>query len=156
MGGDASYNSASSLHTFEDELIVEDYDHFAATGARPAAVPTHPVWAVDAEDLKMLHRVGRGNFGDVWLCTLHNSTAEFDEFHEVAVKVLPPISEDQARILYRKFATLFQASQGLKGVSWPRGISTKNGKVDLLNSVFNLFTFELISPEPDFQVAPPR
>ncbi|KAL3699007.1 hypothetical protein R1sor_017029 [Riccia sorocarpa] len=79
-----------------------------------------------------MHRIGRGLFGDVWLATLHNSTEEFDEFHEVAVKMMPLIADDRVRVLLAKFEGLFQAAQGLKRVSWPQGISTKNGKACII------------------------
>lgn len=130
MGGDL-YGPVSPANSIDDEFYPEDYEVFGTTvNVGRAAGHTQSVW-VDPEILKPLHRIGRGPFGDSWLATVHNSTADFDEYHEVAVKMLPVDSEEQVRSLLQKFESQFQITEGMRGVSWPQGISIKNGRVSL-------------------------
>jgi hypothetical protein len=128
MGGE-QYGPVSPDSSINDELFPEDYDRFGTAVNVKTAEPsrTHP-W-VDPNILKLMHRIGRGPFGDVWLATIHNCTEDFNEYHEVAVKMLPPGSEEQVRSSLRKFESVFHTAQGLRGVSWPYGISIKDGRV---------------------------
>ena len=93
---------------------------------------------VKPEKIKLKHRIGRGHFGDVWIATLHTSDEEFEEFHEVAAKILSFVKDEQVTELLPKFYHIFQRCQNLKRVSWPRGISRKNEKV---NALFQCFDF---------------
>ncbi|CAK9273168.1 unnamed protein product [Sphagnum jensenii] len=124
-------NSKRSI-SIDDELFPEDYDRFGTAVNVKTGEPsrTHP-W-VDPNILKLMHRIGRGPFGDVWLATIHNCTEDFNEYHEVAVKMLPPGSEEQVRSSLRKFESVFHTAQGLRGVSWPYGISIKDGRACII------------------------
>lgn len=132
MGGD-SFAPSSALSPDEDELFAEDFELDSMPEMMGGESDQRPSW-IEPNDLKLMHRIGRGLFGDVWLATLHNSTEEFDEFHEVVVKMLPLISDEKIRTVLGKFETLYEASQGLNRVSWPRGMSTKDGKVSINHS----------------------
>lgn len=109
-----------------DYEFLEDSDHvnIVATSARKVSS-----W-VDPGVLKLTHRIGRGSFGDVWLATHHRSTADYEEYHEVAVKMLNPIKDDQIEAFLAKFENLFLKCQGLKGVCYLHGISVIKGRVN--------------------------
>lgn len=79
--------------------------------------------------LKLKHRIGRGPFGDVWLATHHQTADDFDEYHEVAVKMLHPVKEDQISKLLNKLNELFSKLRELPGVCWLHGISVISGKI---------------------------
>jgi hypothetical protein len=164
MGGQQPpYGLVSPNSSIDDELFPEDYEQFGTpVNVNRAADPsrTHP-W-VDPSILKLMHRVGRGHFGDVWLATIHNRTEDFDEYHEVAVKMLPTGSEEQVHSLLQKFESLFHTVQGLRGVSWPYGVSIKDGKVQvstcgplfLLILLTSLFSSRLRLPRPQILQIP--
>ncbi|BBN17803.1 hypothetical protein MPTK1_7g16990 [Marchantia polymorpha subsp. ruderalis] len=130
MGGD-SFGPSLPRTASEEDYFGDDFEQFGSTSGLMETSSQRPSW-IEPDDLKLMHRIGRGLFGDVWLATLHNSTEEFDEFHEVAVKMMPLIADDRVRILLAKFEALFEAAQGLNRVSWPQGISTKNGKACII------------------------
>lgn len=111
--------------SFEYELFEGDPDHLRTVVA--SSKQTGP-W-IEPAKLKLRQRVGRGPFGDVWLATHHQSTKDYDEFHEVAIKLLPLIKEDHVKAVLDKFETLFLKCQGAGGVCWLQGISIISGKV---------------------------
>lgn len=117
---------AQPAASFEYELL-EDDDQLRTVVV--SSSQTSP-WIQPAK-LKLRHRVGRGAFGDVWLATYHQSMEDYDQFHEVAVKMLHPIKEDHIRDVLDKFEDLFSKCQGVGGVCWLHGISIINGKVSL-------------------------
>ncbi|KAG9456730.1 hypothetical protein H6P81_001238 [Aristolochia fimbriata] len=84
---------------------------------------------IDPAVLKLSHRIGRGPFGDVWMATHHQSTADYDEHHEVAVKMLHPLKEDQMQTFLEKFEDVFFKCRDLRGVCFLHGISILNGKI---------------------------
>ncbi|KAL2318072.1 hypothetical protein Fmac_031948 [Flemingia macrophylla] len=84
---------------------------------------------IEPERLKLRHRIGRGPFGDVWIATHHQSTEDYDEYHEVAAKMLHPLREDDVKIVLAKFNELYFKCQGVASVSWLHGISILNGRV---------------------------
>ncbi|KAL5729647.1 Protein KINASE OF THE OUTER CHLOROPLAST MEMBRANE 1 [Ranunculus cassubicifolius] len=110
---------------FEFELFEGDPDHLTTVVATPNLVSP---W-IDPASLKLKHRIGRGPFGDVWLGTHHRFGNDYEQYHEVAVKMLPPIKEDQLQTFLTKFDTLFENCQGLHAVCWLHGISFINGKI---------------------------
>ena len=114
--------------SFEYELLEDDPDHVTTVGASSSQISP---W-IQPKKLKLRHRIGRGNFGDVWLATHHQSTEDYEQFHEVAVKILHPIKEDHMRVVLDKFEDLFSKCQGLRGVCWLQGISIISGKVSFL------------------------
>ncbi|CAM6128845.1 unnamed protein product [Calypogeia fissa] len=130
MGGD-SFNPSTLPLDPDVEDYGEDFEFDnISTLMGESDQPLRPSW-IEPDHLNLKHRIGRGLFGDVWLATIHNNTVEFDEYHEVAVKMLPLISDDNLRTVVGKFETLyqaFQAARNLERVSWPRGMSAKNGK----------------------------
>ena len=114
--------------SFEYELLEDDPDHPTTVVASSSQISP---W-IEPSKLKLRHRIGRGPFGDLWLATHHQSTEDYDEFHEVAIKMLQPIKEEHARALLDKFEDLFSKCQGVGGVCWLHGVSVISGKVDYL------------------------
>lgn len=115
---------APPVTPFEYEFY-EDPDHLRTVVA--SSCQSTP-W-IDPAKLKLRHRIGRGPFGDVWLATHHQSTEDYDEYHEVVVKMLHAIKEDHTRVVLDKFNDLFSKCQGIGGVCLLHGISVINGKV---------------------------
>lgn len=115
--------------SFEYELFEGDPDHLRTVAATSTQLSP---W-IDPASLKLKHRIGRGLFGDVWLATHHQSADDYDEYHEVAVKMLHTIREDHMQMFLDKFAGIFLKCRQLKGVCWLHGISIKTGKVILHN-----------------------
>lgn len=120
-GQDFSVNSADNESG--------DYEVLGTT-----VTSSNHLW-VDPNILKLLHRIGRGPFGDVWLATIHSSTKDFDEFHEVVVKMLPD-AHDHIHSLLQRFQNTYQHVEAVKGVCWPQGITIKNGRVSRVLLVF--------------------
>lgn len=121
-----------SAPSFEYEILDRDAEFLRPVGASSNRTSA---W-IEPERLKLRHRIGRGPFGDVWLATHHQSTDDYDEYHEVAAKMLPAIAEDQTKIVLEKFNELYFKCQGVTSVSWIHGISILNGRVSV---VFGLF-----------------
>jgi hypothetical protein len=115
--------------SFEYELLEDDPEHLITVVV--ASSSQRSPW-IEPSKLKLRHRIGRGPFGDVWLATHHQSTEDYDEFHEVAVKMLQPIKEEHTRALLDKFEDLFSKCQGVGGVCWLHGVSIISGKVECL------------------------
>ncbi|GAV85702.1 Pkinase_Tyr domain-containing protein [Cephalotus follicularis] len=120
--------STQTAGSFEFELFEGDPEHLRTVVA--SSNPATP-W-IDPTKLKLRHRIGRGPFGDVWLATHHRSTADYDEYHEVALKMLHPIKEDQMRSVCDKLNNLVCECQGIEGVCWLQGISVISGKICLI------------------------
>ncbi|KAG5030948.1 hypothetical protein JHK85_014930 [Glycine max] len=110
---------------FDFELLVGD--HLRTVSASSSSSRADP-W-IEPERLKLRHRIGRGPFGDVWLATHHQSTEDYDEYHEVAAKMLPPIREEHMKTALEKFCELYFRCQGVARVCWLLGISILNGRV---------------------------
>ncbi|CAN6985270.1 unnamed protein product [Brassica rapa subsp. trilocularis] len=107
----------------EYEIIEGGSESALATGASP--------W-MNSATLKLRHRIGRGPFGDVWLATHHQSTEDYDEHHEVAIKMLHPIKEDQRKVVVDKFEDLFSKCQGVESVCMLRGVSSISGRICII------------------------
>ena len=123
--------------SYEFELVEGDSDQLTVK-APPSQIS---LW-IDPTTIKLRHRIGRGPFGDVWLATHHQTTENYVEYREVAVKMLHPIREDHIKIVLDKFSDLFCKCQSLKGVCLLQGISIIGGKVSLLSGFtynFNIF-----------------
>lgn len=125
MAGKVVPAQSSAVASFEYELFEGDPDHLRTVAA--SSNESFP-W-IDPAKLKLRHRIGRGPFGDVWLATHHQSTQDYDEYHEVAVKMLHPIKEDYLRAVLDKFDDIFSRCQGIEGVCLLHGMSIINGKV---------------------------
>ncbi|KAL6587768.1 hypothetical protein OROMI_000746 [Orobanche minor] len=80
-----------------------------------------------AEKIRVLERIGHCVFGDVWLSTHHQASDDFDEYHEVAVKMLHLLNEDLTQTFVDKFKRLFLKCREIQGVGWLHGISVMNG-----------------------------
>ncbi|CAL5440100.1 unnamed protein product [Camellia sinensis] len=117
--------AVQSVASFDYELYEGDPDHLRTVVATPPLI--HP-W-IDPASLKLKHRIGRGPFGDVWLATHHQSGEDFDEYHEVVVKMLHLIKEDHVQKFLNKFEELFLKLRGLSAVCCLHGISIISGKI---------------------------
>lgn len=110
---------------FDYELYEGDPDHLRTV----VATPSQPSPSIDSSSLKIKHRIGHGPFGDVWLATHHQSAQDYDEYHEVAVKMLHPIKKDQMPKFLDKFEELFPKFRRLQSICWLHGISVISGKI---------------------------
>lgn len=98
---------------------------------------------IDPEMLRLKHRIGRGPFGDLWIATHHVSTSDYDEYHEVAVKMLPPVKDDRhIQAILARFHQAFKNIQGLPHVCFLYGVTVKNGK----NVSFIILLIKLLLP----------
>ncbi|GAB2284924.1 hypothetical protein Dimus_019377 [Dionaea muscipula] len=116
-------------HAFQFMLVDGDADQLRSVSAIPND-DTSP-W-IDPASLKLRHRIGRGPFGDVWLATHHQSGEDYDEYHEVAIKVLNVVKENNVRIFVEKFNDFFLKCRVLNGVCWLHGASITNGKISIV------------------------
>ncbi|KAG6733975.1 E3 ubiquitin-protein ligase KEG-like [Carya illinoinensis] len=110
---------------FEYELFEGDPDHLRTVKATPTRIGP---W-IDPSSLKLKHRIGRGPFGDVFLATHHQLGHDFEEYHEVAVKMLHPLKEGCTQKFLEKFEELFFKCQVRPGVCLLHGISIVKGKI---------------------------
>ncbi|XP_014502335.1 CBL-interacting serine/threonine-protein kinase 2 [Vigna radiata var. radiata] len=117
---------------FDFELLVGDPENLRTVKASSSS--TDP-W-IEPERLKLRHRIGRGPFGDVWLATHHQSTEDYDEYHEVAAKMLPPIREEHMKTALEKFFELYFQCQGAARVFWLLGISILNGRICIIMNFY--------------------
>lgn len=88
---------------------------------------------IDPATIKLRQRIGRGLFGDVWLATRHQATADYDEYHEVAVKMLHPMKEENINVVLDRLGNLFTQCQELQHICWLQGLSVINGKVNIFS-----------------------
>ncbi|KAK7377218.1 hypothetical protein VNO80_02640 [Phaseolus coccineus] len=121
-----------SAAPFEFEIL--DTDSEIVRSVRASSKRANP-W-IEPERLKLRHRIGRGLFGDVWLATHHQSTEDYDEYHEVAAKMLHTIEEDLMKIVIEKFNKLYFTCQGVASMSWLHGISILNGRVCIIMNLY--------------------
>ncbi|KAG1363959.1 E3 ubiquitin-protein ligase KEG [Cocos nucifera] len=117
--------ASQATESFEFMLFDGDPDHLRAIVSNPNQISP---W-IDPSALKLTHRIGRGPFGDVWVATHHHCTKDYDRFHEVAVKMLYPIKDDQLQPFLVKFDEIFSKCHGLQGVCFLHGILVQNGRV---------------------------
>ncbi|XP_023761745.1 E3 ubiquitin-protein ligase KEG [Lactuca sativa] len=109
----------TSAPAFDYMLYEGDPDHLRTV----VATPSQPNPRIDSSLLKLKHRIGHGPFGDVWLATHHQSGHDYDEYHEVAMKMLHPIKEEDMTKFLVKFDELFLKIRKLQSVCWLHGIS---------------------------------
>lgn len=113
---------------FEFMIFEGDADNMRTVTVTPNEASP---W-IDPSSLRLWHRIGRGPYGDVWLGTHHRSAEDYDEHHEVAIKMLNLVKEDSTKAILDKFADSFQKFKTLKGVCWLHGISVLNGKISIV------------------------
>ncbi|CAN4076712.1 unnamed protein product [Withania somnifera] len=123
MAGKEVIKQPTSAFDFE---IVEGVSEHLTT-VMTSSCESSP-W-IDSASIKLRHRIGRGVFGDVWLATCHQTTADYDEYHEVAVKMLHPMKADNINVVLDRLGSLFTQCQGLQHVCWTQGLSVINGKL---------------------------
>ncbi|KAK9079500.1 hypothetical protein SSX86_001172 [Deinandra increscens subsp. villosa] len=126
MAGKAVENRPST--GFDFEIVDDDYDQLTTFDS--SANHINP-W-INPASIKLRHRLGRGPFGDVWLATRHEVTDDYEKFHEVAVKMLHHIKEDNIKAVLDKLNVLFSKSQGLQGACRLHGVSVINGKICII------------------------
>ena len=115
--------AAQPAAAFDFERVEDDHSRAVIASSNKISA-----W-IDPSKLKLRHRIGRGTFGDVWLATHHESTEDYDKYHEVAVKMFPLIKEDHVNVLLDKLDGLFSKCQRLGGVCSLHGFSIISGKV---------------------------
>lgn len=115
-----------SAPSFDYMLYEGDPEHLRTV----VATPNQPNPRIDSSLLKLKHRIGHGPFGDVWLATHHQSSHDYDEYHEVAIKMLHPVKEEDIPKFMVKFEDLFLKLRKLPSVCWLHGISIISGKVE--------------------------
>lgn len=120
---------------FEYELYEGDPDNLRTV---MATSNRSTLW-IDPTTLKLRHRIGRGLFGDVYLATRHQSDNDYEQFHEVIVKMLPPVKEGHVRTVLDRFDDVFKKCQGMRGVCLLYGVSVIRGRVSLLTFSPQLF-----------------
>ncbi|KAK6148994.1 hypothetical protein DH2020_016519 [Rehmannia glutinosa] len=115
------------LAPFDYELYEGDPDQLKTVDA----TPSQPNSYIDPAALKLKYRIGHGLFGDVWVATHHQSGRDYDEYHEVALKMIHPIKEDHVNEFLSKFEELWinLKSRQLQCVCWLHGISVISGKI---------------------------
>ncbi|XP_057968565.1 E3 ubiquitin-protein ligase KEG-like [Malania oleifera] len=118
--------------SFEYELFEGDPDHLRTVVATSTQISP---W-IEPASLKLKHRIGRGSFGDVWLATHHQSSDDYDEYHEIAVKMLQPMKENHMQAFLDKLDSLFLKLRELQGVCWLHGVSIKSGKVCIAMKIY--------------------
>ncbi|XP_024978881.1 E3 ubiquitin-protein ligase KEG-like [Cynara cardunculus var. scolymus] len=116
--------SEPSPPSFDYMLYEGDPEHLRTV----VATPSEPSPRIDPSLLKLKHRIGHGPFGDVWLATHHQSAHDYDEYHEVAMKMLHPVKEEDMPKFLVKFEELFLRFRKLPSVCWLHGISVISGK----------------------------
>nr|XP_043635117.1 uncharacterized protein LOC122606218 [Erigeron canadensis]XP_043635124.1 uncharacterized protein LOC122606218 [Erigeron canadensis] len=114
--------------SFDFEIVDKDYDQFTNTDASADYVTP---W-INPASIKLRHRIGRGPFGDVWLATRHQVAEDYEEYHEVAVKMLHHIKEDNIKAVLDKLNVLFSKSRRLQGACRLHGVSVINGKICII------------------------
>ncbi|KAL3633064.1 hypothetical protein CASFOL_026048 [Castilleja foliolosa] len=119
-----------AVSPFDYELYEGDPDKLKTVDA----IPAQPDSYIDPSSLKLKYRIGHGHFGDVWLATHHQSGKDYEEHHEVAVKMIHHINEDYVNEFLRKFEELWVNSKlrKLHCVCWLHGISVIMGKVSIV------------------------
>ncbi|KAL7159053.1 hypothetical protein ABFS83_01G003300 [Erythranthe nasuta] len=122
MAGQVVANRPPS--SFEFVLVGDSGDSSTVIGSSNQISP----W-IDPSTIKLRHRIGRGPFGDVWLATHHRASEDYEEFHEVAVKMLHPIKEDNVRDVLNRLDTILSKCRGLETVCWLNGLSVINKKI---------------------------
>ncbi|XP_024985961.1 E3 ubiquitin-protein ligase KEG isoform X2 [Cynara cardunculus var. scolymus] len=123
MAGKVVANRPST--SFDFEIVDNDYDQLTTISA--SANHINP-W-INPASIKLRHRLGRGPFGDVWLATRHQVTEDYEEYHEVAVKMLHHIKEDNIKAVLDKLNVLLSETQGLQGACLLHGVSVISGKI---------------------------
>lgn len=113
---------------FEFELVESDSDQLSTVVASSAQ---RMPW-IEPAKVKLRHRIGRGPFGDVWLATLHQATEDYEEYHEVALKMLHPLKEDQISLVLNRLGDVFSKCQELGSVCRLEGASIISGKLCLV------------------------
>ncbi|KAL2489573.1 Protein kinase superfamily protein [Forsythia ovata] len=123
MAGQVVSNRPTSL--FEFELVEgESGDSSTIIASSNQINP----W-IDPATIKLRHRIGRGPLGDVWLATHHCTAEDYEEYHEVAVKMLHLIKEDNIRDVLNKLDNLLSKCRGLENVCWLYGLSIISKKI---------------------------
>lgn len=115
----------TDTESFEYMLLEKDPDHYRTVFSGPSQISP---W-IDPSMLNLKHRIGRGPFGDVWIATHHQRTEDYDRYHEVAVKMLHPVKDDQLQLFSARFDEIFGKCQGLGDVCSLHGVSTQNGRI---------------------------
>ncbi|OWM86730.1 E3 ubiquitin-protein ligase KEG isoform X2 [Punica granatum] len=114
-----------SSGAFEYELFEGDADNLRTV----VAASNHSTSWIDPATLKLRHRIGRGLFGDVYLATRHQSDKDYEQFHEVIVKMLRPVKEDCFRTVLDRFDNVFAKCQGVGGICLLHGVSIIRGRI---------------------------
>lgn len=120
--------STSSEPSESSEYMLLERDQYELRPVDISMTAQNNIW-IDPNVLKLKHRIGRGPYGDVWIATQHQRTNDYDHYHEVAVKMLYPIKDDQIPTCLAKFEELYTKCQGIDTVCHLEGVTIQNGRV---------------------------
>lgn len=123
---------------FEYELYESDPDNLRTV----VVSSTQSTPWIDPETLRLRHRIGRGPFGDVWLATHHQSSEDYEQFHEVIVKMLHLVQEDHLKTMFDRLNEAFLKCQGIRDVCLLHGLSIISGKVSSIAVYYDLNEFQ--------------
>lgn len=123
---------------FEYELYESDPDNLRTV----VVSSTQSTPWIDPETLRLRHRIGRGPFGDVWLATHHQSSEDYEQFHEVIVKMLHLVQEDHLKTMFDRLNEVFLKCQGIRDVCLLHGLSIISGKVSSIAVYYDLNEFQ--------------
>ncbi|GER35332.1 protein kinase [Striga asiatica] len=126
MAGQAVANRPAS--SFEFELVEGD----SGDSSTVIAAPNQNTPWIDPTTIKLRHRIGRGAFGDVWLATHHRVSSDYEEYREVAVKMLHSVKEDNIRDVLNRLDSIISKCQGLETVCLLHGLSVINKKICII------------------------
>ncbi|KAG6525926.1 E3 ubiquitin-protein ligase KEG-like isoform X1 [Zingiber officinale] len=123
--------AASSEPSESSEYILLERDQYELRPVDISMTAQNNIW-IDPSVIKLKHRIGRGPYGDVWIATQHQHSNDYDHYHEVAVKMLYPIKDDQIPICLAKFEELYTKCRGMDTVCHLEGVTIQNGRVCII------------------------
>ncbi|GAA0149828.1 hypothetical protein LIER_08909 [Lithospermum erythrorhizon] len=123
---------------FDFEFVESDSDQLTAVPASQEKNfdDQNGPW-IDPKKVNLRHRIGVGLFGDLWLATHHYTTKGFEEYREVAVKMLHRIKDDDSDLVLNRLHDLISKCRELQNVCCLHGICIINEKLCILTKFYD-------------------